>query len=155
MMSSRPLRTTAPARPRTFAERIRYARISANLSQPQFAKQLALITRTKINKSLVSQWELGKVANPNNETLYAIQAVTGFSAEWLVRGRGPEHVADPKAEPLNIDLLARAMAAAMPELGDTAGAKAKRVAALYELLADTPNIDPALLTRIADTLSKG
>lgn len=157
-MPKLPLRSHAVARPKTLGERIRYARISCNLSQGELAAAIRLQTGRKITKSLIGQWERGGIANPNNEYLLAVQASTGFSMDWLIRGRGPEKATLPAAgastAPLDESLLARAMLAAEPGLTD-ASRRAKVVSALYGLLVDTPDIAPALLARFAATLAKG
>lgn len=157
-MSSRPLRTTAVQKPRTQGERIRYARIESNLSQSQLARGVSSYAKSKITKSLVSQWERDSVANPNNANMLGVQMVTGFAVQWLVNGRGPQRLVIPSADPnniapLDVSRLARAMKAANPTLEDPEG-RARTVAALYDLLGDTPDIAPALLARFAATLSR-
>lgn len=140
---------------RTLGERIRYARSSVGLSQGQLAAALRPITKTKVGKSLISQWERDVIHNPNNETMLAIQAVTGFSLDWLVRGKGPERVSIPTSATTaraTIDhaRLARAMRAAAPDLPESL---ARTVGDLYDLIGDTPDISDALLDRIAATLA--
>jgi transcriptional regulator with XRE-family HTH domain len=155
-MSVRPLRTTAVQKPTTQGERIRFARIACNLSQPQLARAVSQISKSKVTKSLVSQWERDSVANPNNANMLAIQAVTGHSLEWLVSGRGPQKVSLPKATadssaPLDAQRLARCFLAVNPAL-EMPLEKARTVAALYDLLGDTPDMSTVTLQRLAATL---
>lgn len=156
-MSTRPLRTQSVAKPRTQGERIRVARIAANLSQPQLARAVSQITKTKVSKSLVSQWERDDVANPNNASMLAIQSVTGFAMEWLVSGRGPQRYSlAPVGEAvrgLNQELLSRAFMAVCPEV-DKPETKAKVIGALYDLLAEAPDTADSALQRLAATLLK-
>lgn len=157
-LRDRPLRTDLPVNPRTRGERLRYARISNNLSQQQFARGIKQIAGGSVSKSMVSQWEVGGVKNPSNANMLAIQSITGFSMEWIVNGRGPQRVSLPSSDPNNIaplDVvrLAKAMKAANPGLED-ADVRAKVVAGLYDLLGDTPDVSPAHLARFAAALSK-
>ncbi|MCR6496203.1 helix-turn-helix domain-containing protein [Thermomonas sp. S9] len=78
---SRPLRTTLPQNPKTQGERIRYARISSNLTQQQLAQAVGRITKSVIDKATVSKWEGDSTSNPTNANMLAIQAVTGFSVQ--------------------------------------------------------------------------
>jgi len=71
-------------------ERIKHARKASNLTQAQLAEAISAATGSKITKSLVSQWESGRVASPNTANLLAIQAVTGFRAEWILQGKSPQ-----------------------------------------------------------------
>lgn len=158
-MNARPLRTTSPENPITLGERIRFARLSLDISQAQFADR---IKRSggggNISKSLVSQWERGGVKNPNNANLLAVQAVTGFAIEWLINGKGPQRVTIPStrreatAASLDRALLARAIAATSPP-GTDADQQARVIAGLYDLLGDTPDVSPKLLARLAKTLA--
>lgn len=145
------------AKPRTKGQRIRYARIACNLSQPQLAKAVGQISKTPVSKSLVSQWERDQVKNPTNDNMLAVQAVTGFALEWLVNGRGPQRVSLSKAAAsigtLDHARLGRALEAAMPDLEDPKGV-ASVVASLYELLADAPDVSGTVLARFASTLSQ-
>lgn len=157
MVSNMPraLRTASVPKPRTQGERIRYARIACNLSQQSLASAVAAISKQKISKSLVSKWELDGVANPNGANMLAIQAITGFSTQWLVTGKGPQRAEIPTPAalaPLDIDRLAKALAAAEPGLGVDYVETARVVSALYDMLSDTPEIAPALLARFATTL---
>lgn len=157
-MPSRPLRTSAARSPKNQGERIRVARIESNLSQAQLASAISKISGGRVTKSLVSQWETGDVKNPNNANMLAIQVITGFSMNWLVTGRGPQRVTLPSARtdtiaPLDQGRLARAIAAAVPDLPDTHRI-ARAVGGLYDLLGDTPDIKDDLLARFAAALLK-
>lgn len=140
---------------RTQGDRLRYARRMSGLSLDQMATAIRHITKSKVSKSLISQWERGAVNNPQNENILAVQAITGFSVEWLVRGRGPQKVALSDAQStatstIDAPRLARAMQAASPDLPERL---ARTVADLYDLIGDTPDISDAILARFAATLS--
>lgn len=153
---ARPLRTSLVQKPRTQGERIRFARITNNLSQQQLASAVGAISKQKVSKSLVSKWELDGVANPNGVNMLAIQAVTGFTTQWLVTGRGAQRAEIPsKAElaALVPERLAKALEATLPRSATINWLdEARVVAALYDMLSDTPEIAPALLSRFATTL---
>lgn len=152
---TRPLRTQLPQQVDTIGRRIRFARISSGLSQPSLARAIAQITKTKCSTSLVSKWELDQIGNPNNATMLALQAVTGFALTWLVSGKGPRRVELPtprELEALRPELLARALEAAMPKLGLDYGHAAQVASKLYGILTDTPDIPPELLARFAMAL---
>lgn len=149
---TRPLRTQLPEQVDTIGRRIRYARISSGLSQPSLARAIAQITKTKCSTSLVSKWELDQIDNPNNATMLALQAVTGFSMPWLVSGKGPRRVELPTPRELGSmkpELLARALQASLPGLGIDYEHAAQVTAKLYGILTDTPDIPPELLARFA------
>lgn len=153
-MSTRPLRTTAATTPRTLGERIRYARLSIDVSQEQFAKRISENGGGKISKSLVSMWERDDVKNPQNANLIAVQAVTGFRFEWLTTGAEPKRIqiparaSTPSITPINVELLARALATAYPTLADS-DSQARIVSGLYELLRDSPDLTPPMLATFA------
>lgn len=146
-MSKRPLRTAPVAKPTTTGERIRYARLACNLTQPALAAGIAQLTNAKISKALVSNWENDVIVSPNHANLSAIQAITGFAVEWLATGKG-EQKATLRSSDLDIDRLERILKAIAP--GRTGHAREARVIALlYKVLADTPKMPPALLAEIA------
>jgi transcriptional regulator with XRE-family HTH domain len=143
----------------TFASRVREARADAGLSQSELARAIARITKTKMNKSLVSQWELGRVKNPQIETLSALVAVTGFTHDYLSTGKGPKKAslsaalhAAQEAKPLNRTALARAVTAVF-EQTPTSAAQAGDVAlSLYDILVESPGTDAAALRQMARLL---
>lgn len=147
--STRPLRTQLPPNPETQGERIRYARISSNLTQQQFADGISKLTRGKIDKGTVSKWEADSTANPGNATMLAIQAVTGFALGWLVNGKG-----DPKAKTaaglgIQAPVLSRALTVVFPNVPP---ASIVAVATLYELILDAPDVSDQALRSVADAL---
>ncbi len=143
---------------RNFGERIRHARREAGLSQSELARGISHIAKSKTTKSLVSQWETGKVQNPQNATLLAIAAVTGFSQQWLVTGKGAEKGLLPPlmvaqenpayASGLDRDVLRRAILIACSEQTDPA-AIAYAAIEVFETLADEPDAPDGALKRIA------
>lgn len=146
-MTKRPLRTAAVAHPRTTGARIRYARLDCNLSQEAFAAGISSITKVKIGKSLVSQWETDSIASPSHANLNAIQAVTGFSVEWLATGSGDQR-ATVRSSELDVDRLKLILKAIAP---DRTGIprEARAIALLYKVLADSPSMSPPLLAEMA------
>jgi len=142
----------------TFGQRVKHARLAAKLSQLEFANAVANLTGSKTKKGLVSQWENNKVSNVQNATLLAIQAVTGFSAEWLVSGRGELRVklpkllvADKKAvygHGVSREVLRRGIIIAATEQ-KTPDAIADAAIEVIESLADEPGLSDGILKRIA------
>jgi len=65
-------------------ERIRLIREKLGLSQEEFGKRIG------VTKAAVSQWESGEIKNYRNANLFAIQNLSGYSAEWIVTGEGSE-----------------------------------------------------------------
>ncbi|MGO1073599.1 helix-turn-helix domain-containing protein [Lysobacter sp. CA199] len=146
-MTKRPLRTAAVAHPRTTGARIRYARLDSNLSQEALAAGISSITKVKIGKSLVSQWECDSIASPSPANLFAIQAVTGFSVEWLATGSG-EQRANVRSAELDIDRLKLVLKAIAP---DRTGIprEARAIALLYKVLTSSPSMSSPLLAEMA------
>jgi transcriptional regulator with XRE-family HTH domain len=151
MATARPLRTTLPQTPRTQGERIRYARISANLTQQQLADAVSKITNGDISKATVSKWEGDATSNPTNANMLAIQAVTGFSMSWLVTGRGEMRVSTAPHVGIQEKALERALRAVF---GESAGSKAHAVATLYDLIIDAPGVSDAVLQRTAAAITE-
>lgn len=136
--------------PKTQGERIRLARTNAGLSQSQLAAAIKTMTKSKIVKSLVSQWERNIIQNPGNAHMLALEAITGISANWIVNGTGPREARIP-ATTAHLDQarLARAIAATKIPVPD---GFARAVCGLYDLLGETPSISDELLERLASTL---
>lgn len=140
------------ANTKTLGARIKLARVSCDMTQENFANAIALLTKTRCNKSLVSKWE-AESAVPVVSTLAAISSVTGYSLEWLSTGTGPER-ARPKK--LRIEertdasraIMRRAVAIAHKEQRDPLRV-ADAIIEIFEMLADDPNIPDAALRRIA------
>ncbi len=144
-----PLRTSAPLNPATQGDRIRYARLTSNLSQQSFAAAIAKITKTKVDKSAVSKWESESTANPTNASLMAIQAVTGFSAQWVVTGKGEERARHTVIGGVQIDVLTRAVGIVFP---DSNPSVAVAIGTLYDLILDAPDVSDTALARTAAAL---
>ncbi|HSC46531.1 MAG TPA: XRE family transcriptional regulator [Gammaproteobacteria bacterium] len=69
---------------KTAAERIKHIREQLQLSQEAFGQQIG------VSKGAVSQWEGGDIKNLRPPNLFAIQRISGFSAEWVATGAGPK-----------------------------------------------------------------
>lgn len=149
-MNSRPLRTAAVSKPKTTGERIRFARLACNLSQDGLATRIAAITDASVRKGHVSQWEKGIIESPSYVNLGAIQAVTGFSIQWLTTGKGDQRVS-LKSDAIDEARLAQVLSAIYPDRSDIA--RDARVAALlYQVLTDTPTMAPALVAQLAKNI---
>ena len=142
----------------SFGQRVKHARIANNLTQQELANAIAHITGSKTKKGLISQWERGAVGNPQNITMLALQAVTGFSLIWLVSGTGQERVS-PAALLVNTpqahygsnvsrDTLRRSIIIAATEQNEPQ-AIANAAIEIVETLADEPDISDSILRRIA------
>lgn len=139
-------------------ERIKHARTSCGLSQAQLAEVISEATGSKITKSLVSQWEGGRVGSPNTSNLLAIQSATGFRAEWILHGTLPqkrsESAGKREAKPAEVDvvLLERIIREVLKTTTDPKRA-AKAAARMYQsLAADNGKTNPlTLLARFAAT----
>lgn len=140
------MRTSLPVNPATQGERIRYARISANLTQQQLADAVSKLTKGAVDKGTVSKWEGDTTSNPTNANILAIQAVTGFSVTWLVHGRGEMRVSAMRSESLNLDVLTRAIRVVAPNL---AASVVVAIGAVYDLILDAPDVSDSVLARTA------
>lgn len=143
----------------TFASRVKEARRESNLSQAELARAIAHITKSPITKSLISQWENGKVKNPQIATMSALEAVTGFSQSYLATGRGPrkasmgQALADSqRAQPLDRTALARAIQFALDARAVSHERTTAVCLALYDILCESPDTPAAALTRVAGLL---
>lgn len=74
------------------ANRIRFVRKQAKLSQERFADALGTVEGAKVTRGAVGNWELGKGISRTN--LSAIADKFGVSLDWLESGRGdlPQNV---------------------------------------------------------------
>lgn len=150
---------SSPSRAATtnFGQRVREARLDCNLSQAELARALKAITKTKIHKALISQWETGRVNNPQIATIEALVAVTGYSSKWLATGKGPKKArlpdvlaADQASHPLDRMAFARAVESVV-DASVKPGRKAASVALdLYDTLVESPATDDAVLKRFID-----
>lgn len=149
---TRALRTEAPRNPKTQGDRIRHARIAAGLSQGALADRIRGAGGSRVSKSLISQWEGDNIKNPTNENLFAIEGATGFSAQWLVSGKGDPKAKQASAARLNQQALKRAIAVAFP--GTMADVHAAVVSGLYDVLIDTPDVSDKVLASFAAALAR-
>lgn len=155
-MSTRPLRTSPEQNPRTQGGRIRAARLSVPYSQAQLAAQINHKTKSRVNKSLVSQWERDDVANPQNDNMLAIAAITGHSLKWLISGRGDRKATAPvapnvSATVLDMSRLQKALDAVFQRVDPGA---TKAVATVYEMLGEDPDLSPAVLRPVVAGFTK-
>lgn len=98
------LRTEAPPLLDAQGDRIRYARVTAGLSQDQLAAGLRAQTGSRMTKSLISHWERGAVKNPVGANMVVIAHLTGYAYEWLINGGPvPVEVPDTSARDLMLD----------------------------------------------------
>lgn len=146
---TRSLRTNLPDNPQTQGERIRYARISSNMTQQGLAAAVSKVTHGLVDKGTVSKWEGDSTANPTNANILAIQAVTGFSVQWLVHGRGEMRVSSVAQGAIDAAVLTRAMRAVRPDAQEH---EIAAVATLYDLVIDAPGLSETALQRTATAL---
>lgn len=130
----------------TFGQRIKHARLSAGLTQLELANAISVRTGSKTKKGLVSQWENGKIENPQNATILAVQEATGFAVNWLVSGKGQDRA---KTDVLPVTASLRRIVIIAAGQQTTPEAIADAVIELAETLADDPDISDAVLKRIA------
>lgn len=137
-------------------ERIKHARKSCNLTQAQLAEAISGVTGSKITKSLVSQWEAGRVASPNTANLLAIQSATGFRAEWILHGTSPQKRSesaakrDNKNAEIDVVLLERIIREVLKTTKEPARAAKAAVRMYQSLSTNEGNSNPlTLLARFA------
>lgn len=151
MAASAPTRST----PTTFGQRVREVRLDLGLSQAELARALKARTKTKINKALISQWELGRVNNPQLATLEALVAVSGYTHTWLATGKGPkktdlERTLDAHEQSLPLDRRAfrRAVSCTVANAITEPERAASVALELYDTLVESPGTDDAVLGRM-------
>lgn len=66
----------------TFAERMRFARKHAGLTQQ------ALATAMRVSQSAVNQMEHGHISSLKGQQLIALERATGVRGEWVATGKG-------------------------------------------------------------------
>lgn len=153
--------TPSRSAPTNFGARVREARLDCGMSQAELARALKAVTKSKINKALISQWELGRVNNPQLATLEALVAVTGYSHTWLSTGKGPKkvnlrHALDmhQQAQALDRTAFTRAVITVV-DAKVTDGPKAAQVALeLYDTLVESPGTDDAVLRRMVTHIQR-
>lgn len=67
----------------TFAQRLKYARARASMSQEELAH------RVGVTKSAISKCELGLTIDVGNSILFKMADVMCIDARWLATGKGP------------------------------------------------------------------
>ena len=85
--------TSARPPPTRLDDRIRSARIRAELSKAELAR------RVGVSPSAVVQWEHPSGSGPSARHLATIAQCTGVAFEWLATGRGPARVSDTDGPP--------------------------------------------------------
>lgn len=133
--------------------RIKHARLACDMTQENFASAVAMVTKSRCNKSLVSKWESDS-AVPVIATLSAIASVTGFALEWIGTGNGPER---SRLRKLRIEenteaaraMMRRAVAVAMKEQKNNPAKIPDAIIECFYMLADEPDIPDSALRRIA------
>jgi hypothetical protein len=78
----------------TMASRIRYARESGKI-EPQALRAELKRRKIDVSKQLLHRYESVESQNPNLNIVEGIADVTGFSAGWLLFGKGPMFASDP------------------------------------------------------------
>lgn len=79
----------------TSGDRIRHIREELELSQEAFGRNMG------VSKAAVSQWENGDTKNLRPANLFAIQNLSGYSAEWIATGAGPARLKPNRKTPDN------------------------------------------------------
>jgi transcriptional regulator with XRE-family HTH domain len=85
--------TSTRVAPTRLDDRIRIARIRAELSKAELAR------RVGVSPSAVVQWEQRDGSGPSARHLATIAQCTGVAFEWLATGRGPARVNDGDGPP--------------------------------------------------------
>jgi transcriptional regulator with XRE-family HTH domain len=78
----------------TLASRLRYARESRNI-EPQALRAELKRKKIVVSKQLLHRYETVETQNPNLNIVEGIADITGFSAGWLLFGKGPMFASDP------------------------------------------------------------
>ena len=76
------------------ASRLRYARESRKI-EPQALRVELKRRKIDVSKQLLHRYESVESQNPNLNIVEGIADITGFSAGWLLFGRGPMFASDP------------------------------------------------------------
>ena len=76
------------------ASRIRYAREACGI-EPQALRAELKRRKIDVSKQLLHRYESVESQNPNLTIVEGIADVTGFSAGWLLFGKGPMFASDP------------------------------------------------------------
>ena len=76
------------------ASRLRYARESRKI-EPQALRAELKRRKIDVSKQLLHRYESVESQNPNLNIVEGIADITGFSAGWLLFGKGPMFASDP------------------------------------------------------------
>lgn len=76
----------------------RYERVAKAIAASG-KKKSQIATECKVSNSAVSQWVSGESKSLKPESIYALAKATGFRAEWIAMGEGPEQDFDLNVEP--------------------------------------------------------
>lgn len=100
----------------TLAERIREA--MGDMKQADFARAL------KRSESAVTFWLDGQTKSLKGETAHRIEALTGYSATWLISGKGPKKITQtwenvtPAAQRSKVPLISDVQAGSLKDIVD-------------------------------------
>src|SRR5579871_4382524 len=83
---------------KTPGDRIRHIREELELSQEGFGRHMG------VSKAAVSQWENGDTKNLRPANLFAIQNLSGYSAEWIATGAGAPRLKAKKSAAAKLDV---------------------------------------------------
>lgn len=108
---------------------------------------IARITRMPVDKGTVSKWENDSTANPTNANLLALQAITGYSAAWLVRGDGEKLARNAVDRSIDEAVLGRSILLVFPKATPNV---IKAIATLYDLIHEAPDVPTSVLQRTAE-----
>ncbi len=97
---------------RTLDERIEYVLSQCPLNQKEIAAKLG------IKSAAISQWRSGGTKSIRPEHLFPLARITGFNAEWIGTGVGPERYEDNK-NALNTGLLSMIITTVIKRLDET------------------------------------
>lgn len=76
----------------------RYERVAKAIAASG-KKKSQIAAECKVSNSAVSQWVSGESKSLKPENIYALAKATGFRAEWIAMGEGPEQDIDLNVEP--------------------------------------------------------
>lgn len=93
---------------KTAADRIHHIREKLDLSQEAFGNKIG------VSKAAVSQWESGDIKNLRPVNLFAMQRISGYSAEWIATGHGPKQLKGAVGEGGEVTLPAGPEVLAVP-----------------------------------------
>jgi len=75
-------------------DRVKLVRKGTGMSQAEFAGAVG------VHRSAIGQWENGFTKNLRADVALAMERISGYSASWIITGRGPQKTG---AQPLDED----------------------------------------------------